>query len=160
MAAGVGVDLHIIFAEAAFFIGEGTIDQPLELFDFERFELKNLRARDERAVDVKERIVSSGPDQAQIAALHVRQKNVLLRFVEMMNLVHEHDGAATGGSPSVGGGGDGAPHICHVAFDTAEPDKFGVGHVRDDPRQRCFAGPGRTRQDDRGKPVGFDGAPQ
>ena len=56
-----------------------------------RLELENLRARDERAVDVKKRIVGRRADQAQISALHVGQQNVLLRFVEVMDLIDEQD---------------------------------------------------------------------
>jgi len=62
MAPRVTVHLYVVVAEAALFVGEGAIDQLFELLDAERFESKNLGARDERAVYVKERIVSGGAD--------------------------------------------------------------------------------------------------
>ena len=42
MGAGVGVHLHFVVAEAAFFIGQGAIDQLFELCDLERLELELL----------------------------------------------------------------------------------------------------------------------
>src|SRR4051812_36139445 len=91
MGARVDVDLDVVIAKAAFFVGQGAIDESLELLDLERFELKNLGARDERAVDVEKWIVSRGPNQPQVSAFNVREQNILLRFVEMVDLVHEQD---------------------------------------------------------------------
>src|SRR4029077_2737474 len=91
MPARVLVDLDFVIAEAALLVGERAVDQLFELFDAERFELKHLGARNERTVNVKERIVSRRPNQPKISTFDVGQKNVLLRFVEMMDLVDEQN---------------------------------------------------------------------
>ena len=43
-------------------ISQCPIDQKLELFDRERLELENERTRNQRAIDVKVRVVSGRPD--------------------------------------------------------------------------------------------------
>src|SRR5678815_65906 len=88
------ISLHVdaIFSESPFSIIEGAIDQLLQFFDMQGVELKNLRPRNQRAIHIEEWVISRRTDQPEISALHIRQKNVLLRFVEMMNLVHEQNG--------------------------------------------------------------------
>src|SRR5438105_13486873 len=92
------VDLYIVIAEAAFLVGQRTVDQCFQVFDGERFELENLRPRNERAVDVEKRIVRRRADESEVSAFDVGQENVLLRFVEMMDLVDEQNCFLTGGS--------------------------------------------------------------
>src|SRR5213595_2141134 len=79
--------LYLVITKPTFLVGQGAIDQLFQLLDGERFELKNLRARNERTVDVKKGIVCGGADQTQISAFHIRQQNILLSFVEMMYFV-------------------------------------------------------------------------
>ena len=64
MLLRVVVHLDAMLSETALGIGEGAVDQLLELFDAEWFELEDLRAGDERSVDVEKRIVSGRADQA------------------------------------------------------------------------------------------------
>ena len=158
--ARVGVDLAPCIAEAALFVGQGAIDQFFELLDPERLELKNLRARDQRAVHVEKRIVSRRADQAQVSALDVGQQNVLLRFVEVMDFVHEQDRFLAGRAEPVGRGGDDSAHFGDVAFHAAEPLEFRVGHVGDDMGEGGFAGAGRAGQNDGRQTVGLDRAAQ
>ena len=91
MRAGIGVHQHIVIAEAAFFVGEGAIDELFKLRDLERLELENLGAGDESAVDVEKRVVGRGADEPEVSALDVGQQDVLLRLIEMMDLVDEQD---------------------------------------------------------------------
>src|ERR1700730_17201443 len=91
MPAGILVDLNRVIPKSTFFVGQCAIHQFFELFDAERLELKNLRTRDKRTVHVKERIVSGRADQPEISSFHIGQKNVLLRFVEVMDLVDKQD---------------------------------------------------------------------
>src|SRR5882724_3436555 len=91
MAAGIFVDLHIVSSEAAFSIGERAIDQLFELLDAEWFELKHLRPRHESAVYIKEGVVRSRADEPEVSSLNIGQKDVLLRFVEMVDLINEQD---------------------------------------------------------------------
>ena len=64
MPARVPVHLHVVISKAALFVRQRAINQLLQLFDAERFESKNLRARHESAVYVKERIVRRRTDEA------------------------------------------------------------------------------------------------
>ena len=106
MPARVRVHFDVVFSKAALFIGEGAIDQLLQLLDPERFEPENLRARDQRAVDVEERIVSRRTDQPEISSFDVGQEDVLLRFIEMMNLIDEQDRLLAGCAETIRGRGD------------------------------------------------------
>src|SRR5579884_3252556 len=68
----------------------------------ERLEPEDLRARYERAVDIKIGIESGRPDQPQRSRLDVGQKNVLLRFVEVMNFIHKQDCCFPGSAQPIG----------------------------------------------------------
>src|SRR5437763_277148 len=68
MPARVLVDLHVVITESAVLVGQSAINQLFQLVDAERFELENLRARNERAVDVEEWIVSGRANQSQLSA--------------------------------------------------------------------------------------------
>ena len=160
VGARVGVDLHFVIAEAALLVGEGAIDQLFELFDLERLELKNLGARNQRAVYVEKRVVGRGADQTQISALHIRQENVLLRLVEVMNFVDEQNRFLAGCSKPIRGSRHYPPHLRDVAFHSAEALEFRAGHVRDDLRERRFTGAGRAGQDDGRQPIGLNRAAQ
>src|ERR1700720_4007093 len=91
MLASALVDFYFIGSKTAFLIRERPIDQLLKLLDPKRLELKNLRPRNQRAVDIKKRIVSGRADQPKIPSLDVRKEDVLLRLVEVMNLVDKED---------------------------------------------------------------------
>ena len=160
MPSRVGIHLDPILAEAAFGIIQGAVDQFLQLLDPQRLELKNLRARNQRAVHIEKWVVGRGPNEAQISALHIWQENVLLRFVEVMNLVDEQDGLLAGRSKPIRGSRHDSPHLGDIAFHSAEAFEFRAGHVRDDLRQRGFASAGRAGQDHGRQPIGFDCAPQ
>src|SRR5437588_546248 len=128
----------------AFFSSDArTINQFFQFLDPERFELKNLRARDKRTVDVKKWVVSGRADQLQISAFNIRKENVLLRFVEMVDLVDEQNCFLTRGAGAVGRACNHTPHFRDVAFNATQPDEFRVGHVGDDVSERRFAGAGR-----------------
>src|SRR5580700_343835 len=91
MLASLLLDLNFVVPQTAFLVGQSAIDQLFQLLNPQRLELENLRARDERAIYIKERIVGRRADEPQISALDVRQEDVLLRFVEMMDLIDEYD---------------------------------------------------------------------
>ena len=119
MTASLFVDLHLVISQTALLIGQSAIDQFFKLLNPERLELENLRARNERAVDVKKRIVSRCADQPQISASTSGQENVLLRFVEMMDLVDEQDRFLTGRAQTVGRRSDDAAHFSDITFNAA-----------------------------------------
>ncbi|MES4785281.1 MAG: hypothetical protein C4294_05080 [Nitrospiraceae bacterium] len=62
MPASVCIHPDRVVSETAFFIAEGAIDQQFELIGLERLEPENLRARYERAVDIKIGIESRRPN--------------------------------------------------------------------------------------------------
>src|SRR2546423_13880043 len=101
MRPGLVIHPDLVVAEPAFLVRQGAIDELFELLDAQRLQLKNLRARYQRAIDIEKWIVSRRADQSQISALYVRQQNVLLRFVEMVNLVHKQDRFLAGSPETV-----------------------------------------------------------
>ena len=126
-----------------------------------RLQLENLRARDERAVDVEKRIVSRRADQAQISALHIGQQHVLLRLVEVMNLIHEQDRLLPGSAEAVASPRRrpcASRRRCFPRRSTVS--NFACVIVGDDLRQRRLAGAGRAGEDDRRQPVRLDRAAQ
>ena len=80
-----------MFAEAALLVRQRRAAESHEVRRRERLELKDLGARDQRAVDVEERIVRRRADEPHRAALDIRQQHVLLRFVPAMDFVDEED---------------------------------------------------------------------
>ena len=74
--------------------GQRAAQQHHNFFVRERAQHVNLRARKQRGIDFERRILGGGADQNDVAALDVRQKGVLLGFVEAMDFVDEEDGAA------------------------------------------------------------------
>src|SRR6476646_8547566 len=135
MTACVFIDLHVVISKAMFLIGERAVDQLFELLNAERFKSKDLRARDERAVHIKERIVSGRANQAEASSFDIGQKNVLLRFVEMMDLIDEQDRLLSGGAEAIRRRSDDAAHLGNVALHAADSNEFRVRHLRNDPGQ-------------------------
>src|SRR5439155_16260975 len=134
MAPRVTVHLYVVISEAALFVCQRAIYQLLQLLDAERLESKNLRARHERAVHVEERIVSGRTDEAKVSSFDIGQKDVLLRLVEMMNLINKEDRLLPGCAETITGRGEHPAHFGDVAFHPANPNKFGMGHLRDHAR--------------------------
>ncbi len=71
VGGGVGVEVDVEEAEAAFFVGEGSLHDGEEVVLGEGFEGEDLGAGDEGAVDVKEGVVGGGADEAEGAAFDV-----------------------------------------------------------------------------------------
>ena len=73
----------------------------------QRLQHEHLRPRQQRRVDLERRVLGGRADEDDVAGLDARQKRVLLRLVEAVNLVDEHDGAAARrAAPRFGGGHD------------------------------------------------------
>src|SRR5438046_3404438 len=129
MAARFLVHLHVVISETALFVGQCAIDQLFELLNAERFKSKDLRARDQRAVHIKERVVSGRANQAKASGFDIGQKNVLLRFVEMMDFIDEQDRLLSGGAKAIRRRSDDAAYLGNVALHAADSDEFGVSHL-------------------------------
>src|SRR6266566_2086565 len=128
MPARVLVDLHVVISEAALFVGQCAIDQWFELLYAERFELKHLRTRDKRAVYIKKWIVRGRADEAESSGFDVGQKNGLLRFVEMMDLINKQDRLLSRSAEAIRRRSDDATHFGDVAFHAADSNEFRMGH--------------------------------
>lgn len=99
-------------------------------------------------------------DQPHHAAFHIRQKNVLLRFVEPMNFVDEQNRGLAGIFQTIPRRSQNAPHVRHIRFHAAEPFEFIFRLVGNDLRERSFAGAGRPIKNQRLNPIRFDSAPE
>src|SRR5438477_13009523 len=130
MLAGILIDLNVGISEAAFLVGEHAIDQLTQLLDTERFELKNLGTRNERTIYIKKRVVSGRSDQPEISAFDVVEENILLRFVEVMDLVDEQDRLLTRRAEAICCTSDDPPHFGAVASHSVQPHELGVRHFR------------------------------
>src|SRR4029453_1920991 len=149
MPARVFVDLNFVISETALFVGQCAIDYLFELLDRERIDLKSLGGRNKRTFYIKERIVSSCADEAEISRFDVGQKNVLLRFVEMMDLINEQDRLLSGSAEAIRRRSDDATHFRDVAFHAADSNKFRVGDLSNDAGKRCFSAAGRPGENHR-----------
>ncbi len=165
--AGIGqepqrviADLDWILAQAALRIGQRAAQQADDLLGREGFELEDLRAGNQRGIDVEGRVMGCRADQAHRALLDIRQQHILLGLVKPVQLINEQDRPAAGlgeavrrrrGNPSQIG--DGRP-------DTAETLEMAAGGAGDDFCQRGLTGPRRTVQQDGTDPVRLDRAPQ
>ena len=116
---------------------------------------EHLAPGQQRAVDLKGRILRRRADQHDAPLLHEGQKRVLLGLVEAVNFIHEHDG----------------PHAVHAVFlrlghhlpdfldaagDGGKVDKGGPGLLGDDLRQGGFPHPRRPPEDHGGNGVRGD----
>ena len=75
-------DFDVVVPQPAFPVGNRTPQQFFDLLRRQRLELENLRARNERGVDVEKRIVRGGADEPDRATFDIGQQHVLLGLVE------------------------------------------------------------------------------
>ena len=86
-------DRHLAIAVAELAIGEGPLQQGLQLGRFQRLHAKQARATDQRLVHFKERVFGGGADQGQGTVFHPGQQRILLGAVEAMHFIDEQGGA-------------------------------------------------------------------
>ena len=82
---------HIVSRHTFDWIFQRPTDDCLNVFLRQRLQLKNPRPRKQSAVHLKVRILRRRPDQDQRTVFDKRQKVILLRLVEAMNLIDEKD---------------------------------------------------------------------
>ena len=78
-----------------------------------------------------------------MAGFHVGKERVLLRFIEAMDFVHEHDGARAGARLAFGGSHDFFDFL-DACKHRAEGNKFRTGQTSDQPRERGLAATRRS----------------
>ena len=116
--------------------------------------------RQQRGVDLEERVLGGGPDEHQQSGLHRRQEGVLLGLVEPMDLVEEQDGAHIAFTQTGFRRSHQFPDVLHAGVDGREFSKLLSGHPRDEPGQRRLTRSRRTPEDHRRQAVGLDQSPQ
>ena len=118
----------------------------LQVLFGQRLQHVDRRARQQGGVDLEGGVLGGGADEGEQAALHVRQKGVLLALVEAVHLVHEDDGALALAQRHL------RPlhrlaDVLHAAQHGADADELrakGIGH---EPRDRGLARARRAPED-------------
>ena len=123
-------------------------------------EHEHLRTGEQRRVDLERRVLGGRADQHDVARLDPRQERVLLRLVEAVDLVDEHDRPAAGGPPDALGLGHHVADFLDARQHRAERDEPRLGRVGDDAGERRLARARRAPQDDRLEQIALDRFPQ
>ena len=108
------------------------------------------RARKKRGIQLKRGIFGRRADQRDRAVLDMRKKRVLLRLVESMNLVDEKNRSTIAHSPGLLRFFNGLFDVFHARKNRAQRFKIRLRLLRDDFRERRFAGPGGPQRIERG----------
>ena len=74
----------------------------------------------------------------------------------MMNLINKEDRPLSGRAETITGRGEHTAHFADVAFHPANPNKFGMGQLRNHARQGGLAAAGRPVENHRGQTISFD----
>lgn len=92
----------------------------------------------------KKRVFGSSTDEHYRSVLNVGKQHILLRLVEAMNLVDKHDSTAASVASVLLRLGDKLAQLGHTAGNGVDGLELFAGDMRDDLRQRCFAGSRRS----------------
>ena len=85
--------LDVLFAQAAHRVLDRAPQQRDDLLRRQRLQHVDLHPRKQRRDHFERRIFRGRADQQNVSRLHVRQKRVLLRAIEAVHFVDEHDRA-------------------------------------------------------------------
>ena len=91
VVAGGWIEGEVELSEAAFGVGEGAIDEPVELVGGEGEEGEELAAGAEGAGDGEGGVLGGGADEGEETLLYVGQEGVLLALAEAVDLVEEKE---------------------------------------------------------------------
>ena len=80
-------------AEPSFRILQRAAEEMDDLFFRQRLKHVNTAAGEQGRNDLERRIFGGSADQADVALLYVREKRILLSFIEAVDFVDENDGA-------------------------------------------------------------------
>ncbi len=142
-------------AQAMLSVLEGAAEKLDDLRRSERIENVDLGAGEKRRNHFERRILRCRADEDDVAGLHVREKSILLSFVEAMNFVDEDDGAMAGAGFMLGHGHDFLDFL-DAGEDGAEGNEFGTCQSGDKAREGGFPAAGRAPEEHRTKIVVFD----
>jgi hypothetical protein len=139
---------------------DGAAEDDHHLLAFERRDDHHLRPRQQRGVHFERRIFRGGADEDDVSRFDKRQKGVLLRLVESVDLVDEDDRLRAAGLPFPARFLHQRPDLFDRAAGGGERDELGPGLIGDDARQGGFSGTGRPPEDHRGDAIALDGGAQ
>ena len=134
----------------------GPIDQQGHISRLQRLEAKQRRPRDQRRVDLEERVLGRGPHQNHHAGLYARQQGVLLRLVEAVDLVEKQDGASLVLLQTVLRLGQHLADVLDAGVDRGQWLERGVGLGGYESGKGRLAGPRRSPQNHRQRAAGAD----
>ena len=143
-------------AEAALRVVERAPQDRHDRLDRQRLQDVDLRARQQRRVDLERRVLGRRADQDDVAGLDAGQEGVLLRLVEAVDLVDEQDRAAARAAARLFRFRHDLADLLDARQHGAERDEVRARRAGDHPRQRRLAGARRAPQDDRSQPVVLD----
>ena len=131
----------------------GSLECPLEqssdVGGGQRPQLVELRAREQRRVDLEVGVLGRRADQRQQALLDRRQQRVLLGLVEAVDLVEEEDRRLVADAAALLGPLDHRPHLGPAGVDGRLLLERAARRGGDDPRQGRLARPRRPVEDHR-----------
>ena len=120
--------------------GQGAGQDFAQIRFFQRLEHVHRRARKQGGIDFKRGVFRGRADEGEQAAFHVRQKSILLAFVEAVHFVHEHDGGLWRKALLCGLGAlHGFADVFHAAQHGADGDELRVKRLRHQPCDGRFA---------------------
>ena len=157
---GVVGDLDVEASEAPLLVGQRPAQHQRELRGVQGLQHHDPGPGQEGGVDLEGRVLGGRPDEGDVAGLHVGEQRVLLPLVVAMDLVDEQHGAAAVVLPAVLGLLQDLAQLLHPREHGAQRLEMRGGEAADDVGERRLAGARRPPQDDRGYPVGEDGAPE
>ena len=112
------------------------------------FEHKDLSAAEQGSIQFERGVFRGGAHQHDRAVLHVRQKPILLRFVEAVDLVHEEQSALPVPTPDLGRLED-FPQFGHAGENGADLDKTVICFLRQQACNGRLADARRTTEHER-----------
>ena len=140
-------------AESALLIRQGLFQHARDGGRRKRLESKEMTARKQRRVHVKTRIVRRRADQPHVAFFHVRQQQILLGFVEAVNLVDEQHGAPATATLRTRFS-NGLAQVLDPGEHRRQRNETGLRLPGEDAGQRRLPRPRTTPQDQRGQSPG------
>ena len=152
-------EIHRFATKPAGLVVQRPVENHAQVSHCQTVQHEHLRPRQQRGVHLERRVLGRGSDEDDVAGFDTRKEGVLLRFVEPVDLVDEHDGAAARGAAQSLRFGHDLADFLDARHDGAERHELGARRVGDDPRERCLASARRTPEDERLEQIALDGLP-
>ena len=122
----------------------------------QRLEDEHLRTGQKRRIDLERRILGCRANEHDVACLDAREKRVLLRLVEAVDLVDEQNRPTAGRTALPLGRRHDFADVLDAREHRAELHEMRAGHSRDDAGERGLARARRSPEDDRLQEVALD----